>query len=664
MKKGTSILGLACLFLSSTFAQSVTGKWYDHNMENAQFELTITEDMDGLTGTYSIKDQNNINIVDAPLSKIIHKNDSLIIDLKQGNTMCAYKLKFVAATKSYDGFIFFKSIKGPSVSLRRNPKESFLPFVSNSKEPYTRQDSIRGSVTNERAWWDLTFYDLEVNVKPDQRYISGRNIVKYKVLNSQTVMQIDLQSPLELTSAIQNGRDLNVIQNGNAFYIYMEEHQEVGKIYSIEIFYEGNPRQALNPPWIGGFSWERDINGHHFVATSSQGIGASIWWPNKDHLYDEVDSMRIAITNPIGYSSVSNGRLMNVTENLDSTVTTVWFVDNPINNYAVNLNIGNYAHFSEIYEGEDGPLTLDYYVLKHNLEKAKEHFVDASRMMQAFEYWFGPYPFYKDGYKLVEVPYLGMEHQSSVTYGNDFKKGYKGIDLSRTGWGLTFDYLIVHESGHEWFGNNITCRDIADLWIHESFISYSESLFLNFHYGKNAASEYIRGTRKGILNDRPIIGDYDVNREGSSDMYPKGANMLHTLRQIVDNDEKWRQMLRDMNRTFHHQTVTGKQIETYICQYLEIDLDLFFDQYLRTIQIPMLEYFIDDGKMIYRWTNVIQGFDMPLRVFINNVERWIYPRTNWTHHYLELDVDKIVIDPNFYIGSFCHSENIQTTDKD
>lgn len=342
------------------------------------------------------------------------------------------------------------------------------------------------------------------------------------------------------------------------------------------VHYEGNPKEAVNAPWDGGFSWSKDENGKPFVATSCQGLGASVWWPNKDHMYDEVDSMRISVTNPKGLSNISNGRLEKIEEHAN-TVTSHWVVKNPINNYGVNVNIGDYVHFSEVYNGEKGPLTMDYYVLSDNLEKAKVHFKDAPKMMKAFEHWFGPYPFYEDGYKLVEAPYLGMEHQSSVTYGNKYKQGYMGNDFSGSGWGgLKFDYLIIHESGHEWFANNITNKDIADMWIHESFTTYSESIFLDYYYGTQAANEYVIGLRRNIANDIPIIGNYDVNDEGSGDMYFKGANMIHTIRQLVDNDEKWRRILRGLNKDFYHSIVTTEQIEGYLSHQSGIDLTTFF----------------------------------------------------------------------------------------
>jgi len=515
-------------------------------------------------------------------------------------------------------------------------------------ENFTRQDTLRGSITPERAWWDLNYYHLEIAVNPKTRFIKGKNTIHYTILTSYQTLQIDLQSPMKLTKAIQDGEELDVLLEGNAHFIKLKKAQNrIGSIEVIEIFYEGQPREAINAPWDGGISWKKDSNGIDFIASSCQGLGASVWWPNKDHMYDEVDSMRISVNVPKHLMNISNGRLQSIEEKGDETNTFNWVVTNPINNYGVNINIGDYVHFSEVYQGEKGPLDMDYYVLRDHLGKAIVHFTDAPKMMEAFEHWFGPYPFYEDSFKLVEVPYLGMEHQSSVTYGNQFKKGYLGRDLSGTGWGLKFDFIIIHESGHEWFANNITYKDAADMWIHEGFTAYSENLFLDYYYGTKAASEYVIGTRSSIRNDKPIIGVYNLNSEGSSDMYYKGANMLHTLRQLINDDDKWRQILRGLNTEFHHQTVTTKQIETYISDESGLNLAAFFDQYLRDTRIPTLEYRLRDTHISYRWTQVVNGFEMPIEIEVSKEKKWLYPTKEWQE--IELNSSDIEIDVDYLI---------------
>jgi aminopeptidase N len=535
-------------------------------------------------------------------------------------------------------------------------------FISNSAKaqallegevvPFTRQDTLRGSITKERLWWDVKYYHLDIKVNPSDSTITGSNTIKYEVLQEYSRMQIDLQEPMDIYKVVQDGKSLKYTKDGNAFFVELDATQMIGTTKELTVFYGGKPKVAVNPPWDGGITWKKDGNGKLFIASSCQGLGASVWWPNKDHMYDEVESMLISVNVPGDLTDVSNGRLQSVKELEDGTKTYNWYVSNPINNYGVNINIGDYVSFSEKYKGEKGNLDCTYYVLRDNLAKAKEQFKDVTRMLKAFEHWFGPYPFYEDSYKLVEAPYLGMEHQSSVTYGNGFKNGYRGRDLSGTGWGLKFDFIIIHESGHEWFANNITYKDIADMWIHESFTNYSESLFLEYYYGKEAGYTYVRGIRKNIQNDKPIIGSYDVNNEGSSDMYYKGANMLHTIRQIVNDNEKWRAILRGLNSTFYHQTVSTKQIEDYLTAAVGIDLSTVFNQYLRDTRIPTLEYYFKDYILGFRWTNCVSGFNMPVKVTVDGKEKWIKPQTTWEQEDITIGNQKLEIDKNFYVAGF------------
>lgn len=520
---------------------------------------------------------------------------------------------------------------------------------------FTLDDTLRGSITAERAWWDLTYYDLRIRLDVDQKRLSGSNAVHYKVLSAgQQQMQIDLQPPLTLERAEQDGKSLKIKKTGrNAYLLTLEKSQIQGARESVTIWYSGTPKEALRAPWDGGFSWSKDKQGKPFIATSCQGLGASVWWPCKDHPYDEPDSQSIRITVPEPLMDVSNGRLRSVTKNPDGTRTFEWFVSNPLNNYGVNLNVAEYAHFADTLQGEKGVLDLDYYVLQENLNKAKQHFKQVKGMLRAFEYWFGPYPFYEDGYKLVEVPYLGMEHQSSVTYGNDYLNGYRGKDLSNTGWGLKWDFIIVHESGHEWFANNITYRDNADMWVHEGFTNYSENLYTEYFYGKKAGAEYVRGCRKLIENKEPIIGPYHVNKEGSGDMYYKGGNFLHTLRQVADNDILWREILRGLNRDFYHQTVSSAQVEAYISKAMNRDLSKVFDQYLRHADVPVLEYRMRHRKLEYRWINCVSGFDLPVKVALKpGMFTFIYPTTTWKtiKHRLPKS-SMLAIDPDFYVES-------------
>ncbi len=528
----------------------------------------------------------------------------------------------------------------------------FLTSLSGfAQQPnFTKQDTLRGSITPERIWWNLLHYELDFKVNPSTKSIEGSNRIRYKVLREHQRMQIDLQSPMEITSVVQDNKNLDYIRSGNVFYINLKKTQQIGSINEISIHFKGAPKISNNPPWDDGFTWNKDNNGNDFIATSCQGGGASIWWPCKDHMYDEPEEgITMNITTPMHLIGVGNGRLIDTRKNSDKTKTYTWQVLNPINNYGVNINIGDYVHFSEKFNGIEGELDCDYYVLSYNLDKAKEQFKDVAKTLEAFEYWFGPYPFYKDSFKLVEVPYLGMEHQSSVTYGNEYKNGYKGTDLSGSGWGLKFDFIIVHESGHEWFANSITNIDIADMWVHESFTAYSENLFLDYHFGTEASNAYVIGTRKNIQNDRPIIGYYNVNNSGSSDMYYKGANMLHSLRQIINNDEEWRSILRELNKKFYHKTVNTQQIENFLNNKIKIDLKPFFDQYLRTTKTPILIYKLENNTLFYKWSNTVDHFSIPVRVFINSKEQWITPSEHWKKLELNHEIDSFLVDKNFYI---------------
>lgn len=528
----------------------------------------------------------------------------------------------------------------------------FLMPNIQAQHKFTRADTLRGTLSPERSWWDVTFYDLNVKLDPADKMIYGVNGISYRVLEPSKRLQIDLQEPLILDNAMQNGKSLNITKDGNAWFVDLEEPQIKGKVRKLIVSFHGKPKEAIRAPWDGGVVWGKDSLGRPWIATACQGLGASIWWPNKDHQSDEPDSMRIAVTVPKGLTNVSNGRLINIRESINNTNIFTWFVDNPINNYDVALNIGNYAHFSDTYNGEDGKLDLDYWVLDYNLAKAKSHFQVVKPMMKCFEHWFGPYPFYKDSYKLVETPHLGMEHQSAVAYGNQYKMGYRGSDLSGTGWGKKWDFIIIHESGHEWFGNNITTKDIADMWVHESFTNYSETIFTECQYGKDAANAYVQGIRSKIANDIPIIGPYGVNTEGSGgDMYYKGSNMLHTIRQVINNDETFRKILRGLNKTFYHKTVTTQEVESYISKNGGRDFSRVFDQYLRHTKIPVLEYSISNKELKYRWVADVQGFDLPVKVTLADGKySFIYPTTAWQTTAIQLtDPKKFAADKNFYI---------------
>ncbi|TGN27072.1 M1 family metallopeptidase [Empedobacter tilapiae] len=523
--------------------------------------------------------------------------------------------------------------------------------VLTHKEEFTRQDSLRGTNNEFRNWWDVKKYKISVEPDYQSKLIKGKTTITFdKTAPQQSdLLQIDLQDPMMISAVKLNGKKISDFKrDGNVYFINVGKNIK-NTSNQLELEYNGNPRVAVKAPWDGGWIFVKDEKDRDWMSVAVQGLGASAWFPNKDYLGDKPDNgMELEIITPKDLVGVGNGRLVSKKEKNGKTTST-WKVVNPINNYNIIPYIGHYVNFKDTFEGEKGKLDLDYYVLDYNIDKAKSQFEQAKLMLKSFEHWFGPYPFYEDSFKIVESPHLGMEHQSGIAYGNKFENGYLGRDLSGSGWGLKWDFIIVHEAGHEWFGNNITEKDVADMWIHEAFTAYSETLFTETYHGKDAASEYVRGTRKAIQNDIPIIGVYGVNQEGSGDMYYKGANMIHTLRTWMNNDEKFRQMLRGLNKEFYHQTVTTEQIENYIAKFSGLNLNAFFNQYLRTIKVPTLELKQNGNKVEYRYTNVVDGFAMPLR--LKDSEVTINPTTNWqtlNDNKLNKIID-IIIDPNYYI---------------
>ena len=492
---------------------------------------------------------------------------------------------------------------------------------------FTRADTLRGSNGPDRAWWDVTHYD--VTVKPDfaTRSIQGTTAITFRAIGFGQRMQIDIQEPLIVTAvelAEAHLERAKMIREGNILWVDLPHALQPNDREILTITYHGTPREAKNAPWDGGWIWKTDAQGNPWMSVACQGLGASVWYPCKDHQSDEPDSAALHIIVPDTLQAVGNGRLRNTVKNGDGTTAWNWAVTNPINNYNLVPYIGKYAHFGDVYNGSEGPLDCDYWVLKENEAKAREQFNQVPLMLKCFEDWFGPYPFYKDSYKLVESPHLGMEHQSAVAYGNHFQNGYLGRDLSGSGWGLKWDYIIVHESGHEWFGNSITTTDIADMWVHEGFTDYAETVYTQCQFGDAAGDDYVIGLRKNIQNDKPIIGPRGVNQEGSGDMYYKGANMIHTIRHIINNDSLFKAMLREMNRRFYHKVTSSAAVEEFISDFSRTDFSKVFDQYLRTTQVPVLEWGKKEGLVFARWSNVVPDFQMPVELTLGGVAK--FPR--------------------------------------
>lgn len=530
-------------------------------------------------------------------------------------------------------------------------KQLFILIIGLSNwvfaQNFTKSDTLKGSNTEYRNFWDVKKYEISVKPNYEKQYLSGSNKILFEIIKDvqNPIFQIDLQQPMNYKLIDSNLKNYSHERKEDFIFIKTKKNFKKGEKGFFIIEYFGNPTIAKNAPWDGGWVFEKDAKGRPFIAVAQEGIGASNWLPIKDIWSDEPDEgMIMKISTQHNEVGVGNGRLISKQQEQDYTTYT-WEVKSPINAYSIAPSIGSYVHFKDTFSGEKGILDLDYWVLDYNLEKAKKQFQQIKPMMKAFEKWFGPYPFYKDSYKIVEVPFLGMEHQSNIAYGNQYKNDYLGADNSGTGVGLGWDFIIIHETGHEWFANNITAKDQADMWIHEAFTTYSEVVFVEETMGKASADMYLQGIRRNILNDKPIIGHYGVRNEGSYDMYYKGANMLHTMRTMMNDDEKFRQILRGLNKDFYHQTVTTQQIENYINQQSGIDFTTVFNQYLRTNKVPILEYSQNGNQLKFRYKNIVKGLKLPITI---NTNESISPTENWQTITLK-DSNPIEFNPNYYI---------------
>jgi aminopeptidase N len=528
--------------------------------------------------------------------------------------------------------------------------------LMDGKKSFTRKDTLRGFLSAERVNYDVKHYLLDIKIDIEKKYIKGTNQITFDVINDLPVLQFDLFENMNVDKVEWNNKKLKFYREFNAVFVKFPEALKKGTNHSIIIYYEGNPTIAKRAPWDGGLVFKKDKNGKPWVGVACQGTGASLWWPNKDHQSDEPDSMEIRVTSPSDLEEVSNGRLVSKVDLNNGYTKRIWKVNHPINNYNVSINIADYYHWTDNYTSKINSevLTLDYYVLKDNEAKARKQFEQVKPMLDAFEKRFSPYPFYKDGYKLVETPYLGMEHQSCVAYGNAYKNGYMGFDMSGSGEGLKFDYIIIHETAHEWWGNSLTTYDIADMWIHEGFGQYSEIVYLEELYGKESAIKYLKGIRGGIQNKEPIIGPYGVNEEGSGDMYPKGAQFLHTLRSVINNDELWWSIIYDLQVTYKHKNLNTEDVLNFMNNKAGQNLNKLFDQYLKHPAIPELEWKsrIENGNLIieYNWLTDVKDFEMPIEITVHGkTERLLVKNEKQTLIYTKSTIEDVLPDKtNFY----------------
>ena len=516
-----------------------------------------------------------------------------------------------------------------------------------SAQNFTRKDSLHGGLRFERTCFDVLRYDLNITINPDEKSIVGYNDITFKVVEATSKIQLDLFENMKIDSILHNNQKLEYVREFNAVFVQFPNQLEQNSTQILRFYYSGKPKIALAAPWDGGFVFKKDRQGNPFIGVAVQGTGASLWYPVKDTQTDEPDlGATIKVAVPNGLMNVSNGRFKGSTDLKNGYTRWDWEVKNPINTYNITINIADYVHIHENHKGLD----LDYYVLRENEALAKEHFEEVKPMMDCFQSKFGAYPFKEDGYKLVETSYLGMEHQSAVAYGNKYLKGYLGGDLSGTGIGLLFDYITIHESGHEWFGNSITSSDIADMWIHEGFTQYTEIVFVECQFGYEKAMEYAHGLKKNVSNDEPIIGPCCVNHKGSNDMYPKGALLLNTLRHVINDDDKWWKMILKYSETFRHKIIDTEKVISFFNAESGMNLTPIFTQYLKYTEIPTLGLQIKKGKLHYIWSADVADFKMPIDLIINGKKIRIEPTTNWTKSNIKLKkLDEVQVSLDYFV---------------
>ena len=510
-----------------------------------------------------------------------------------------------------------------------------------------KQENIQwGAPDKYRSNNDLLTYDLSIKVNPGKKFITGNNIIRFMMLKDDDMIRIDLYQNLAIDKILHQGKSLKFERELNAVYISFPSTLKNASTHEIDFHYSGQP---IAKGRFGCFTFNKDDQGFDWINTACQGVGSMVWWPNKDQQSDEVESMIMRVSVPSALKDISNGRLIATNEKGNGYTEYVWQTLNPINNYSVSLNIGNYVHFGEKLDN----LTLDYYVLEQDLAKAKKQFKQVKPMMVTYQKYFGEYPFIEDGYKLIQAPYTGMEHQSAITYGNGFQNGYTRNDNSMGDWtgvgiSLKFDFIIIHESGHEWFGNSLTSYDFSDAWIHEGWCTYAEAVYVEDQFGYDDAIKYLNGYKNKVANKFPMIGPPSVSHWPTSDIYFKGTLFINTLRHIINDDDKWWAGVKAFTTTFKKSQLNTADVLNFFNGYFDDDFEKIFDQYLYFNEIPTLMISYEENKLMYRWKSNVEGFDMPLDVEIKGKVARIYPTTDW--QVMADSGDISVLEDLFYIN--------------
>jgi aminopeptidase N len=516
------------------------------------------------------------------------------------------------------------------------------PPPPSTEAPPTRADILRGEYGRYRANNDLLSYHLDVRVDPAKKSIAGKNTIRFRMLSDDTRIQLDLHPDLAIDRILLDTTPLKYQRDLATVYVDFPNTLRSGRTYSIDFYYSGMPREQGR---FGGMAFRADPAGRPWITTAAEDEGASSWWPNKDQWRDEPEGMQLSVAVPNGLMDVSNGKFVSKTDLGDGYTRWDWLVQYPINSYGVALNIAAYSHFGE----KLGDLPLDYYVLPENLERARAQFAQAKPMIEIFQRYFGEYPFAKDGYKLVEVPYLGMEHQSAVAYGNNFANGYLGRDFTGVGISTQFDFIIIHESAHEWFGNAVSAADVSDMWIHEGWGTYLEALYVEQRWGKEAALKYVNGEKPKVKNQEPVMTQRGIHRSPTQDMYFKGALFLNTLRSVVDDDARWEKLIRDFYQRFKYQTIMTEDVVAFFNAQLGRNLTPIFDQYLRRAALPTLELaFVEPGTLAYRWKADERAFAMPVRIGARGMWQVIEPTTDWKRMPTLLTKEQVEVATDLY----------------
>jgi len=521
----------------------------------------------------------------------------------------------------------------------------------------TPNNNLIGNLNENRSSYRVSFYDINIDFDIDHKSLAGFVTIKAESIRDLNKLQIDLAENLNIKKITYENKELSFSREFDAILIDFNSTIVKGSIFEFTVFYDGIPQSADNPPWAGGFTWSKDKNGRDWIAVSCEGEGARIWWPNKDHITAEGDSVRMKYTVPSNTVAVGNGKLRNIiTKNNKSTYE--WFVGNPINNYNISVQIGNYVAVQDTFIKDDTIHNMNHYVLDYNKELASNYFTQSKEVIRFYEKYFGDYQWYEDGYKLIEVPYLGMEHQSAVTYGNGFSI-YNGVRSKSWPMYGVIDPLIIHETGHEWFGNSVTASDPTHIWIHEGLQVYSEAIYFEDKFKSyEVGVHYLNTLKNRIVNEVPIVGNENENHWAlHGDTYMKGAWVMHTLRSTINDDKSWFEILKEFMEENAKGFVNTRDFFDKVNEITGDDYWYFAEQYFYSSAQPELEYYQTDNEFFYRWNNVNENFSMPIDLLINGSSTRVFPTKKFKSFNISKHSQIEVMEWKYYVKAVDVSKN-------